>query len=233
MTLSAPDELMLVAGLTAAPDGSGNKIVAVVAGHCGDAKDGQKVLDRIRSFGTVVADELGPISYTALNGMLDAGAPAGSLNHWKAAFLPELSDAAIDAIIAADAKGPLESSQVVLEHFHGAASRVPVDATAYALRETGYNTLVLARWTDRAANAANTAWCRATFAALQPFAGARRYMNYLDHDEESVAAARLPTVRTSRASGNSRSDTIRTTSFTRTSTFRRGERAPVAHVLAW
>lgn len=188
MTATAPDELMLVAVLTAAPDGSGNRIVAVAACHSGDAEEGQAVLNRIRTFGTVVMDQLGPISYTALNGMLDAGSPAGSLNHWKASFLPELSDAAIDAMISAEENGSL-ASQIVLEHFHGAASRVPINATAYALRETGYNTLVLAQWTDRATNAANTAWCRETFAGLQRFAGARRYMNYLDADEEAVAAA--------------------------------------------
>jgi FAD/FMN-containing dehydrogenase len=191
MAATAPDELMLVATLASAPDGSGNKIAAIAACHCGAAEDGQAAAARIRTFGTVVVDAIGPIPYSALNGMLDAGFPAGALNYWKAAFLPELSDAAIDALASAFEKCPVPTSSILVENFHGAASRVPIDATAYALREDGFNTLALGQWMDPAQGPATTAWVRETFAAVQPFAGARRYMNYLGADEDSggVAAA--------------------------------------------
>ena len=41
MTTTAPDELMLVGALLTAPDGSGNKIAAVAACHCGGEAEGQ------------------------------------------------------------------------------------------------------------------------------------------------------------------------------------------------
>jgi hypothetical protein len=41
---------------------------------------------------------MGPMTYCALNGMLDAGYPAGALNYWKSGFMSTLSDAAIDAL---------------------------------------------------------------------------------------------------------------------------------------
>ena len=41
---SAPDELMLAAGLIHAPDGSGAKLVAIVAAHCGSLSDGENAL---------------------------------------------------------------------------------------------------------------------------------------------------------------------------------------------
>ena len=83
----------------------------------------------------------------------------------------------------------MPTSGILFENFHGAASRVPVDATAYALRDSGFNTLVLGQWNDPAHTDTTTSWCRATFDALQPFAGRRRYANYLGDDEEAGAAA--------------------------------------------
>jgi FAD/FMN-containing dehydrogenase len=189
MAATAPDDLMVVAGLGSAPDGSGNKIVIVAACHCGAAEDGQTAMAKIRTFGTVVMDGMGPIPYSALNGMLDAGYPAGALNYWKAAFLPALGDAAIDALVSAHEKCPVPTSAILIENLHGAATRVPVDATAFALRDEGFNTLALGQWMDPAQGQATIAWCRETFTAMQPFVGARRYMNYLGDDEPDGAAA--------------------------------------------
>ena len=195
MTASATDELMLVAALTTAPDGSGNKIVAVAMCHCGEAADGEKAASKIRTFGTVVMDALGPIPYSALNGMLDAGYPAGALNYWKSAFLPAMDDAVITAIVSGYEKCPVPTSAILIENFHGAAARVPVEATAFAMRSPGFNTLVLGQWMEPAQGDATTAWCRETFASLNPFAGERRYVNYLGADEDpggAVAAAYGP-----------------------------------------
>ena len=47
MTAAAPDELMLVAALTTAPDGSGNKIAAVVACHCGAEEQGRAAVAKV------------------------------------------------------------------------------------------------------------------------------------------------------------------------------------------
>jgi len=189
LTAAASDELMLVALLGTAPDGSGNRIVAVLACHCGSAEDGQATVAKIKSFGPVVMDAMGPISYSALNVMLDPGSPPGVLNHWKSAFIHTLDDTAIDALVAAYESCPLPTSQILIENFHGAASRVPVDATAYALRDSGYNTVLLGIWKDRADSDRVTAWSRQSFAAMQPFVGPRRYMNYLGPDDEAEGAA--------------------------------------------
>jgi FAD/FMN-containing dehydrogenase len=188
LTATATDELMLVASLGSAPDGSGNKIIAVGACHIGTPDDGQAVADRIRTFGTVVMDAMGPIPYTALNGMLDAGFPPGALNYWKPAFLPKLDDAAIEAVVSAYGRCPVPTSAILFEHFHGAATRVPVDATAYALRDTGYNTLVIGQWMNAEVGDRVMSWCRDSLAAAQPFAGERRYANYLGADEDADAA---------------------------------------------
>jgi FAD/FMN-containing dehydrogenase len=189
MANTVPDELVTVALLGTAPDGSGKPIVIVGACHCGPAADGQAVAAQIKSFGTVVMDAMGPISYGALNVMLDAGNPPGVLNYWKSAFIHELTDTAIDALLSAYAGCPVPSSQILLENVHGAASRVPVDATAYALRDSGFNTVMLGIWNDPAHGEGVTKWCRESFAAMQRFVGPRRYLNYLGPDDDAEGAA--------------------------------------------
>ena len=185
----APDELMLVAGLLSAPDGSGAKLAGIVACHSGPLKDGETAVRDIKAFGPPVMDAMGPIPYCAQNGLLDGAFPKGALNYWKANFLTELSDDAIRAMLEAFSACPSPMSQMVIEHFHGAASRVPVSDTACAMRIDGFNVVIISQWTDPKQNQQHTAWCRDTYAALQPYLGSFRYVNYLEDDAPGDPAA--------------------------------------------
>ena len=184
---SAPDELFLVAALLTAPDGSGAKLVGIAAVHSGSLQDGEAVVAPIKQFGAPVMDVLGPMPYAASNMMLDNAFPKGARNYWKSHFLSALSDDAIDTLVDRFAANRSPMSQIVIEHFHGAATRVPVDATAYALRDDGFNMLVVSEWMDRAEDEACVAWCRDSYAAMQPFVGARRYLNYLGDDDVTAS----------------------------------------------
>jgi hypothetical protein len=97
-----------------------------------------------------------------------------------------LTDEAIDTLIDRFAGCPTPMGQVLLEHFHGAATRVPVDATAYALRSEGYNAAIITEWLDGALTERCVGWGRDTYAALLPLAGRRRYVNYLDEDDTAA-----------------------------------------------
>ena len=188
VTQSLPDESTVFCGLVHAPDGSDMKLAALVVGHCGDLASGEAALKPIKAFGPPVMDAVGPVPYNALNGMLDDGFPKGALNYWKSSFLSQLSDAAIDTMIACYAKCPTPMGKLLIEHFHGASCRVPVDATAFPHRAVGYNMLVLAEWMDPADTAACTAWARETYDAMKPFTASARYSNYLGDDEAADVA---------------------------------------------
>ncbi|HLF21114.1 MAG TPA: FAD-binding oxidoreductase [Aestuariivirga sp.] len=188
-TASLADEVMAFCGLVHAPDGSGAKLAALVVAHCGDIKAGEAALKPFKSFGPPVMDAVGPIPYSALNGMLDAGFPKGALNYWKSSFLSTLSDAAIDAMIGCFAKCPTPMGAMLLEHFHGAACRVAADATAFPHREESYNLAVLGEWMDPKQTDACVAWTRETYDAIKPFMAARRYVNYLGDDETGDVGA--------------------------------------------
>ena len=186
---SLPDEVMLAAGLQTAPDGSGAKLVGIIGGHCGPLADGEAALRPIKQFGAPVMDALGPIPYSALNSMLDPAFPKGALNYWKASFLTDLSDDAIAVLIDRFDACPSPMSHIVIEHFHGAASRVPVDRTACAMRITGFNVAIIAQWLNAADTDRNIAWARDTYGALAPYLGTTRYVNYLAGDEPGDPAA--------------------------------------------
>ncbi len=197
-TASAPDELMVVAGLIHAADGSGAKLAAMVACHCGPLDQGATAVRPIKQFGSPALDAIGPMPYCQLNAMLDAAYPKGALNHWKSSFLAQLSDGAIDRMIECFAGCPTPMGQLLLEHYHGAVSRVGVGDTAFPHRAVGYNLVVLSEWMDRAITDRCVAWARESFAAMAPFTAAGRYVNYLDASDEAgdaVAAAYGPNYR--------------------------------------
>jgi FAD/FMN-containing dehydrogenase len=196
-TASLPDEQTLFAGLIHAPDGSGTKLAAMVTCHCGPLQDGEVAMRPLKEFGSPVMDALGPMPYSQLNGMLDAAYPKGALNYWKSSFLAQLSDVAIDTMIECFGRCPTPMGQLLLEHFHGAATRIGVSETAFPLRSDGYNFLVLAEWMDPNLTERSIAWARQTYADMEPSFGPGRYVNYLGDDEsgDPVAAAYGPNYR--------------------------------------
>ncbi len=185
---SLPDEAMLVAALQTAPDGSNAKIAAIVGGHCGSLEQGEAAFRPLKTFGPPVMDMIGPMPYATLNGMLDAAFPKGALNYWKAQFLTDLSDAAIRTLIAGFEQCPSPMSHVIIEHFHGAAARVPLAATACTTRVTGFNVVIVSQWTDARESERSIRWARETFASLTPFLAPTRYLNYLEDDASDAAA---------------------------------------------
>ncbi|HXV33698.1 MAG TPA: FAD-binding oxidoreductase [Gaiellaceae bacterium] len=184
------DDLMTFAGLVHAPDGSGAKLAVCVACHLGQPEQAEADLLPLREFGTPALVELGPMPYTVLNSLLDAGYPTGSLNYWKSGFLGELSDQAIAEMLERFAVCPSPMTAMLLEHFHGAVTRVPVDATAVPHREQSHNFAITSVWADPAATDENVAWTRESFAAMEPFLGGRRYLNYFSDDDTGETAAR-------------------------------------------
>jgi FAD/FMN-containing dehydrogenase len=197
VTASLPDELMVFGGLVHAPDGSGTKLAAMVLCHCGPVEAGERAMQPIRALGSPAMDAIGAIPYSQMNAMLDGAYPKGAFNYWKSSFLSGLSDDAIRTMIDVFARCPSAMGQILLEHLHGAFSRVGPQDTAFPHRATGYNMLVLSQWADATQNDACRAWAREGYAALQPFVSANRYVNYLGDDErdDAVAAAYGPNYR--------------------------------------
>ena len=193
-TQDTPDELTMHVVLAHAPDGSGMKLAAFAICHAGSVEDAERDLAPVREFGEPLLDALGRIPYPAVNAMLDAGYPRGALSYWKSSFLSELSDGFIDEAIARFAETPSIMNAILIEQYHGAATRVPVEATAVANREECYSLLLPSTWLDPADTEANIDWTRVTYAALAPWFRDRRWLNYFSDDDgdDAVRAAYGP-----------------------------------------
>ena len=188
-TTSLPDELTAFAGVLHAPDGSGTKLAGIIVCHAGSLEAGAAAVAPVKRFGSPVMDVIGPMPYTAVNMLFDAGFPRGALNYWKSNFLAALGDAAIDTMIERFAATPSPMSGLLLEHFHGAATRVGPTETAFPHRSVGYNFLAVGEWMDASATSVNVAWAREAYTAMAPHFTSSRYGNYLNADEVTESSA--------------------------------------------
>ena len=177
------DDLTVFAGLVHAPDGSGHKLAALVVCHLGDPETAERELAPFTGYGSPLMTQVGPMPYAVMNTLLDDGYPKGALNYWLSSFTDGLSDALIDTAIERFAAVPSPMTAMLIEHFHGAVTRVEPTATAVPHRAPGWNLLIPSVWTDPAATDANIAWTRETHAALEPELSSRRWLNYLGDDQ--------------------------------------------------
>jgi FAD/FMN-containing dehydrogenase len=183
----ASDDLTVFAGAVHAPDGSGMKLAALIVFHTGDPDEAERDLEPFKTWGSPAVIEVGPMPYPVMNTILDDGFPAGALSYWLSSFTRGLPDELIDVIVERFATVPSPMSAIVLERFHGAVTRVGVSDTAVPHREEGWNLLVPSTWTDPADTEKNIAWGRETFAAMKPYFGTGRWLNYLGDDQAEDA----------------------------------------------
>ena len=139
---------------------------------------------------TPLLDLSGPMPYTILQTAFDPFFPRGRLYYWKSTNVHELSDACIDAILAAAAARPSHLSDIPIWHLGGAMSRVPPDATGYGRRDAPYLVTGEATWTDPAQSDSNIAWARDLVDAMKPFSRGGLYLNFPGFGEEKVAMLR-------------------------------------------
>jgi len=189
-----PDDLTVFAVLAHAPDGSGMKLAAMAVFHTGDAEQAERDLAPFKTWGSPMMVEVGRMPYPVMNTLLDDGYPTGSLNYWLSSFTRGLPDGLLDAMVERFASVPSPMTAIVLEHFHGAVTRVGVTDTAVPHRAEGWNLLISSVWMDPAATDENIGWSRETHRAFGPHLDEARWLNYLGDDQlgDAVRAAYGP-----------------------------------------
>jgi FAD/FMN-containing dehydrogenase len=181
-----PDELTVYAAALTTPDG--HPVVALIPCWCGDLAQGESVLDPLRKFGDPIADSIATMPYSAVQQMLDPVAPFGFRSYWKSSFLRELPNKAIDTFVRFAETSTSPRSLAILEHAHGAVSRVLPHATAFPTRSDPFDLVLISVWSDAAEDTRNIEWTRKFHSAMQSWSGGTVYVNSLDRDD----AARVP-----------------------------------------
>ena len=192
-----PDELTTAVSLATAPAAPflptsihGKRVALVVGCFAGELRDAAAVLRPLREFGSPVADLIRPMPYEALQTDVDSDWGPGAHNYFKAGYLEQMDDAAIETVLRWHARVESPLSEIHLHHIGGAVARVVEGETAFANRSAPYLLNVLARWTDPARSEANIDWARNTYASMTPFGTGAVYVNFLGQEgDERVRAA--------------------------------------------
>lgn len=182
-----PSELTTAASLFRGPDD--RPTVAVGACYCGTAETADAVLEPLRQIATPVQDDIRPMDYQAVQLRSDGGFPPRQQHYWKSSFLKNLSDDAIDVMIDFVEQMPSSNSGVGLQHLHGAAARVPREATAFPHRDVHHDFLILSQWPDPVDSARNVDWTRRFFKEMTPFLESAVYVNNLGDGENRAREA--------------------------------------------
>ncbi len=186
LTANAPDEITAYAALLT---GHGHPMAGIALCHSGSNTDRAAACKQFYLAAPPAADMIGEKRYTELQTMLDFTAPAGAHYYFKCPFLRELTDDALRAILEHTEQMPSEQTQVVLEHMHGAASRVPVEQTAFGLRRVHYSINIMPAWTDPTMAEKCITWAQGFASALNAFGASDAYVNYLGDEGQSAVKA--------------------------------------------
>ena len=196
---AAPEELSAIANVMPCPpmpfvpeDQHGRLVVMGMMAWTGDVEEGQRVLDRFRGLATPIADMTRPMTYPEMY----PPEPEGAEDYHPMAVARTLFVDRVDHESAALIVDTLEASSATmrvaqLRVLGGAMARVPVDATAFAHRQSPIMVVVAAFYEGPDDKVERTAWVDAFAASLQG-AHTGAYVNFLGDEGEARVRAAYP-----------------------------------------
>jgi FAD/FMN-containing dehydrogenase len=193
----APDELCCfpfffrVPPVEAFPEAlHGDLVLAFVLAWVGPVEAAERNLAPFRSQGDPLVEAVGPVSYLALQQSFDAGMGPGNRWYTRAHDFDELTDEALDTLVARLDPFPGELTAVYFGPGGGAVGRVAPDATAYPHRGTEHGLHIFPGWMSDEDDEEIMSWARGLSEAMAPHANGGVYVNLLGEDEpERVRAA--------------------------------------------
>ena len=189
ITATAPDELTVYVGIQPLATGPAFGIAACWSG---DLAAGERVLAPLRSIGTPTEDTIRPRPYVDMQALLSPP-PVRVASYARSSFLRELSDEAIDVLVARAAETAPSVAFFVVEHLHGRVSRIGADESAFCHRGPGHSLIAVSLWLDPADAEASIGWVRDFTADMAPYFTSGVYSNYLaDEGSGRVRAAYGP-----------------------------------------
>ncbi len=176
-----PDEAEAFAALLTH---DGQPVVAMALGYNGTPEMGEKVLAPARQFGKPIADLVGPMPYGARQTMLDDPlAKHGLHRYWRSAFVDQLSDGLIDGMLEGAAAFSSPLSLMGVFYIHGAAARVPANATAFSARRPTWDFDIIGQWTEAAESSGHIDWVRSLWSRVEPELLGTVYINHMMGDD--------------------------------------------------
>jgi FAD/FMN-containing dehydrogenase len=198
VSTSAPEGLTTIAFIMHAPpapfipdDRIGEVMLGILTVWTGNPAAGQQALAPMRALAEPVADTIGPMPYGEIYRYTDhQNMPhAASIRQM---FADDLSDRAIDEMLAAVAGSTSPFSLINLRGLGGALDKVAPTATAYAHRGRKYFVAVIGLWLDPTEDGApHTAWTADLWEKIRG-EGAGVYVNFLEREGDDRVREAYP-----------------------------------------
>jgi FAD/FMN-containing dehydrogenase len=165
------------------------KMCGIVWCYSGPLKKAEQVFKPIRAFRKPALDLVGPIPHPVVQSMFDPLFPPGLQWYWKADFVRELGDKAIELNVKHGAQMPTMLSTMHLYPIDGAAARVKNSATPWAYRDAKWAQVIVGVDPDPAKKEVISSWARDYWTALHPYSAGGAYVNFMmDEGEDRVRA---------------------------------------------
>ena len=195
--LAAPQDINGWFGLVTVPPGPPfpesvhlQKMCAVVWCYTGPLDQAEARFKPIRDAMPPAVDFAGPIPWPVLQSLFDALYPPGLQWYWKADFVSDLSDKAIDLHIKYGHQLPSMHSTMHLYPINGAAHRAGPNDTAFSYRDASFASVIVGVDPDPTNNDRIVQWAKDYWLALHPHSAGGGYINMMmDEGNDNVKAA--------------------------------------------
>ena len=138
----APDELTVQVVAGAGPDGT--PVIMILPTWSGSRDEADTHIAPFLKLGTALSNTVGTVRYGASVSVFDPAIVNGQRVFMETCLLPVLDEAGIDMLLNAMASAPSAGCSMITHEFKGAASRVPLDTTAFGLRRDHVSIEILA-----------------------------------------------------------------------------------------
>lgn len=186
----APDELTVQVVAGAGPDGT--PVIMILPTWSGSRDEADTHVAPFLKLGTALSNTVETVRYGASVSVFDPAIVNGQSVFMETCLLPVLDEAGIDMLLKAMASAPSAGCSMITHEFKGAASRVPLDATAFGLRRDHVSIEILASFDDGAGaeeERRHRQWVRDAREAFASIALPGGYPNMLGEGEAARAAA--------------------------------------------
>jgi FAD/FMN-containing dehydrogenase len=154
------------------------KMCGVVWCFTGPADQAEDIFRPVREFGPPDLYGIHEMPFPALQSAFDALYPPGLQWYWRADFVNELSDEAIEQHVKFG-KVPTMHSTMHLYPIDGTVHRIRNNDTAFNYREANWSQVIVGVDPDPANKEQITNWTKQYFDALHPYSAGGAYVNFM------------------------------------------------------
>lgn len=164
----------------------GKKTCALVVCYTGPLEKAEEAVRSLRrDLPAPMIDAMGPLPFPAMQALFDPLLPKGMQWYWKADFVKDLSDRAIDLHVEYIGKAPTGPSIAHLYPIDGAVHRVGPRETAWNCRDANWSLVICGIDPDPASAPALKAWATEYWEAVHPHNLPGAYLNFMMEEGDS------------------------------------------------